>query len=114
MQWYTRLNYMAKQNLGILVGGAFIKKEKFYALSEHDQQVLLDTSRRAALLSEKLARRDDARAYASLVKRGIEVVDLSEHQAAWDAAARNTRENLAGRLYSKSLLESVEKAIAAR
>ena len=39
------------------------------------------------------------------------LVDISEHQAEWDAAAEQTRKNLAGRLYSKSLLEAVEKSI---
>ena len=112
MQWYTRLNYMAKQNFGIIIGGSFLKKEKFDSLSEHDQKVLLETSLRAAKAGDKLARRDDARAYESLVKRGINVVDTSAHQAAWDAAAAQTRENLTGRLYSKSLLEAVEKAVA--
>lgn len=112
MQWYTRLNYMAKQNFGIIIGGSFIKKEKFYALSEHDQKMLLDTAERAAKASEKLARRDDNRAYESLVKRGITVVDTSPHQAAWDAAAAQTRKNLTGRLYSKSLLQAVERAVA--
>ena len=112
MQWYTRLNYMAKQNFGIIIGGSFIKKEKFDALTEHDRKVLLDTAKRAAKASEKLARRDDNRAYESLVKRGIEVVDTSAHQVAWDAAAVQTRKNLTGRLYSKSLLEAVEKAVA--
>jgi TRAP-type C4-dicarboxylate transport system substrate-binding protein len=112
MQWYTRLNFMAKQNFGIIIGGSFIKKEKFYEMSEHDQQVLLDTAERAAKAGEKLARRDDDRAYESLVKRGITVVDISAHKAAWDAAAAKTRENLTGRLYSKSLLQAVESAAA--
>ena len=89
-----------------------MKKEKFYAMSEHDQEVLLDTARRAAKASETLARRDDARAYESLVKRGITVVDTSAHKAAWDDVAAQTRKNLTGRLYSKSLLEAVEKAVA--
>ena len=112
MQWYTRLNYMAKQNFGIIVGGSFIKKEKFAELTEHDQKVLLETSERAARATDKLSRRDDQRAYESLVKRGIAVVDTAPNQAAWDAAAMQARENLAGRVYSKSLLEAVEKAIA--
>mgnify|MGYP001552018628 FL=1 len=109
MQWYTRLNYMAEQNLGIIIGGSVIKKEKFYALSEHDQKVLLETSERAARAGDKLARRDDARAYDSLIKRGITLVDTSPHKAAWDAAAAQTRKNLTGRVYSKSLLEAVER-----
>ena len=111
MQWYTRLDYMAKDNFGIIVGGSFIKKEKFAELTEHDQAVLLDTARRAAKASEKLARRDDDRAYESLVKRGIQVVDTSAHRAAWDSAELKTRQILTGRLYSKSLLTAVEEAV---
>lgn len=109
MQWYTRLNYMAKQNLGIIIGGSVIKKEKFEALSEHDKEVLLETSERAARAGDKLARRDDRRAYDSLVERGINVVDLSPHEAEWSAAAAKTRRNLTGRLYSQSLLDAVER-----
>ena len=111
MQWYTRLNYMAKQNLGIIIGGSVIKSEKFYALSEYDQKVLLETSERAARAGDKLARRDDKRAYDSLIKRGITLVDTAPHKAAWDAAAAQTRKNLTGRLYSKSLLDAVEKVV---
>ena len=39
-------------------------------------------------------------------------VDTLPYKAEWDAVAKKTRENLAGRVYSKSLLEAVEKAVA--
>jgi TRAP-type C4-dicarboxylate transport system substrate-binding protein len=111
MQWYTRLNYMAKQNFGIIIGGSFMKKEKFDELTEHDQKVLLETSERAARATDKLSRRDDQRAYESLVNRGMKVVDTAPHQAAWDAAAAQARKNLTGRVYSQSLLDAVEKVV---
>jgi len=112
LQWYTRLNYMAKDNFGIIIGGSVIKQEKFDLLSEHDQKVLIDTSERAARAGDVMARRDDDRAYASLIKRGIVEVDTGPHQSEWDAVAKKTRENLTGRVYSKSLLEAVEKVVA--
>lgn len=112
LQWYTRLNYMAKTNFGIIIGGSLIKQEKFDELTEHDQKVLLDTSERAARAGDVMARRDDDRAYASLVKRGMIEVDTSQYKAEWDAVAKTTRENLTGRVYSKSLLDAVEAAIA--
>jgi TRAP-type C4-dicarboxylate transport system substrate-binding protein len=112
LQWYTRLNYMAKDNFGIIIGGSVIKQEKFDLLSEHDQKVLIDTSERAARAGDVMARRDDDRAYASLIKRGMIEVDTGPHQSEWDALAKKTRENLTGRVYSKSLLEAVEKVVA--
>ena len=39
-------------------------------------------------------------------------VDLTPHQAEWDAVAKKAREQLAGRVYSKSLLKEVAKLAA--
>ena len=80
LQWYTRLKYMAKDNIGIVVGGALLTKEKFDELSEHDQRVLIETSEIAGKANDKLVRRTDDQAYDALVKRGMIVVDTSVHQ----------------------------------
>jgi TRAP-type C4-dicarboxylate transport system substrate-binding protein len=112
LQWYTRLKYMAKDNFNIMVGGGIITQQKFDELTEQDQKVLLATSARASKANDALVRRDDARAYSSLVARGMIEVDTSPYKAEWDAVAKKARENLAGRVYSKSLLEAVEKVVA--
>jgi TRAP-type C4-dicarboxylate transport system substrate-binding protein len=114
MQWYTRLNYVAKDNFAIIVGGSLIKREKFDELSEADQQALMDTSERAARALDTLSRRDDDKAYQSMITRGMVEVDISEHRAAWDAVEAQTRKNLTGRVYSKSLLDAVEKVAAGK
>jgi TRAP-type C4-dicarboxylate transport system substrate-binding protein len=109
IQWYTKLNYMARQNINILIGGSVIKKELFDQLTPEDQKVLLDTSERASRASDRVVIRDDARAYKTLIERGIAEVDLSPYQDEWDAVAKKAREQLAGRVYSKSLLDQVTK-----
>ncbi len=114
LQWYTRLKYMAKQNFGIIVGGSIIKQEKFNELSEADQKTLIDTSERAARALDGLARRDDDRAYDSLISRGMIEVDTAPYKGEWDSAAAKARKNLTGRVYSKSLLNAVEKIVAGK
>jgi len=109
IQWYTKLNYMAKQNFNILVGGSIVKKDVFDKLTPGDQKILLDTAERGARASDKLVLRDDAKAYATLLARGLTEVDLTPFQAEWDAVSLKTREQLAGRVYSKSLLDQVAK-----
>ena len=47
MQWYTRLNYVAKDNFAIIVGGSLIKQEKFDELSEAEIRALLERARSA-------------------------------------------------------------------
>ena len=112
IQWYTKLNYMAKQNLNIIIGGSIIKKEIFDQLTPGDQKVLLDTAERSARVMDKIVVRDDTKAYNTLVERGMKVVDLSPHEAEWNAVAKTARERLAGRVYSKSLLDHVAKLAA--
>lgn len=112
LQWYTRLKYMAKDSFGIVLGASIVKKEKFDRLSPEDQQALLDTAQRAANALDQVVRRDDAQAYEVLIKRGLEVVDTGPYRAEWDAAAKETRERLTGRVFSKSLLEEVLAAAA--
>jgi TRAP-type C4-dicarboxylate transport system substrate-binding protein len=109
IQWYTKLNYMAKQNFNILIGGSIIKKEMFDRLTPGDQKILRDTAERGARAMDRIVLRDDDKAYRTLVERGISVVDLSPHQAEWDAVAKQARQQLAGRVYSKSLLAEVTK-----
>jgi len=110
LQWYTKLKYMSKDSFGIILGATMVKKDKFDQLSPEDQQVLRDTAVRAAKALDKVVRRDDAKAYDVLLKRGIELIDTSPHRAEWDAAAKTTRDRLTGRIWSKSLLAEVEAA----
>ena len=36
IQWYTKLEYMAKQNVNIIIGGSIIKKEVMNQLTPED------------------------------------------------------------------------------
>jgi TRAP-type transport system periplasmic protein len=110
LQWYTKLNYMAKDSFGIVLGASVVKKEKFERLSAVDQKIFRDTAVRAAEALDQVVRRDDAKAYQVLLNRGIDEVDIGPYRADWQAAAAETRERLTGRIFSKSLLAEVEAA----
>ncbi len=112
IQWYTKLDYMAKQNFNIIIGGSIVKKAVFDQLTPEDQKILLSTAERGARVMDKLVVRDDAKACKTLVKRGIVEVDLAPYQAEWNTVAKTSREQLAGRVYSKSLLDEVTKLAA--
>ena len=110
LQWFTKLKYMSKDSFGIILGASVVKKEKFEQLSPADQEVLMDTARRAADALDKVVRRDDGKAYQVLLDRGIELVDTSPYRAEWDEAANETLDRLTGRIFSKSLLAEVQAA----
>ena len=107
MQWYTRLKFVSKRNSGIIVGATIIRQDKFDALSEEHKKVLLETSSQVETALQKSIRRDDDKAYQTMLKRGLTAVDTTEYDQEWQDVSRQVRERLTGRVYPKSLLEAV-------
>jgi len=99
-QWFTKLKTMAKQSSGIVVGAFIIKKEKYDALPKEgkeffEKQVFdLDSKEVDDEATEKLQER-------------LKVINLIASASSWQAVQYEARWALAGRLYSKSLLEEV-------
>ena len=114
LQWFTKLKYMSSDSFGIVLGATMIKTEKLEELPPEDQKVLRNTAKRAALALDKVVRHDDARAYEVMVERGIEVVDTHPYRSEWEAAGKETRERLIGRIYSQSLLDEVQAAAGSK
>ena len=111
LQWFSRLKYMSKQPMGVIGGATILSKSKFDALSAEHQAVLTSTGVKAHHALRTSIRRDDAKAYRTLLSRGIQEVDTDPHKAEWDAKAKETRDRLAGRLYPKSMLARIEAAL---
>lgn len=112
-QWYTRLSYVAKQNLNIITGGSIIKHETMERIRPSDRKVLFATAERAADAMDEVLVKDDERAYQVLVERGLREVDNVPSRNAWDRVAKKTRKSLAGRVFSKALMKTVEDLAAA-
>ncbi len=110
LQWYTKLKYVTKQSSSVLIGATILRKEAVDALPEPLREALRRTAAKAHALLNKQVRRDDERAYRTLLQRGLQEVDISAHRAEWEEAARKVRERLAGRLYPQALLKRVEQA----
>ena len=87
---------------GHVLGGAQLEPDL--------QAALMRTSKRMETVLNKSIRRDDQKAFDIVRKRGITAVDGSAYQAEWDEAYKQVRERLTGRVYSKSLLQSVQQA----
>ena len=112
LQWYTRVKYMTGHNSSIIAGGMVMRKEKIDGLPLDLKEAFLRTSKRVETLLNKSIRRDDQKAYDVVIKKGIVATDTSKYKAEWDAAAKQVRDRMTGRVFSKSLLQAVEAAAA--
>ncbi len=109
LQWYTKLRYYSQQASGVLIGATILKKSKFDALSSEQQEALMETSQRAHRLLQRAIRREDERSLRVLDRR-LTAVDNAAHEAEWRQVAETARNNLAGRVYPRALLDAVMRA----
>ena len=110
LQWYTRVKYMTAHNTAIIAGGTMMRKDEYDQLPDDLRAVFDSTAARAHEILNKTIRKDDAKAYEVVVKKGIEPVDAGDARAEWDAAHKKVRDNLTGRVYPKSLIDAVAEA----
>lgn len=110
LQWYTRVSYMTGHNSAIIAGGMVMRKPKIDELPPDLKEAFLRTAKRAEVLLNKSIRRDDQEAYDVVLKKGIIATDTSKYEAEWSAAAKQVRDRMTGRVFSKSLLDAVEAA----
>ncbi|MBX3250016.1 MAG: TRAP transporter substrate-binding protein DctP [Myxococcales bacterium] len=111
LQWYTKLNFYSEQNSGVLIGATIVKKDVVDGLSAEHQAALRETSTRAHQLLNRAIRREDDRSLGVLNRR-LQSVSGEAHRDEWTRAAEQTRNNLAGRVYPRALLDAVIRAAA--
>ncbi len=110
LQWYTRVKYMTAHNSAIIAGGTVMRQDKYDELPPEYQEAFNSTAARAHELLNKTIRKDDEKAYQVVLKKGIEAVEAGDAKAEWDAADKKVRDNLTGRMFSKSLVAAVAEA----
>ena len=110
LQWYTRVKYMTAHNSAIIAGGTVMRKDKYDELPPELREAFDSTAARAHELLNKTIRKDDEKAYGVVLKKGIVPVEAGDAKADWDAAHKKVRDNLTGRMFSKSLLNAVAEA----
>ncbi|MEM7435741.1 MAG: TRAP transporter substrate-binding protein DctP [Myxococcota bacterium] len=106
-QWFTKLKTMAKQSSGIVVGAFIIKKDKYDALPQEAKDYFKNQ------VPDLDSKDVDDEATQKLSSR-LKVVNLIASASSWQAVQYSARWSLAGRLYSKSLLEEVGEIVGRR
>jgi TRAP-type transport system periplasmic protein len=111
LQWFTRLKYMSQRTSGVIIGALVLRKDKFDALPK-DVQGLIRKTAQVGDGELRKARAMDDKAERALIQRGMESLDVTKHEKAWEDAFRKTTMGLTGRIYSRDLLERVMKIVA--
>jgi TRAP-type transport system periplasmic protein len=112
-QWYPRLKYITDKPASYAIGALVLRKSAFEQLAPADRELLLRGARETGAKLVASVRRDNERAKKAMLKAGLTMVTVPDAaQAAFVAAGKQVWTRLAGKLYSKELLERVIRVAA--
>ena len=107
-RWYTKFKYMYGLPSNSILGATLINKDIWDKISLGSQKIILDIARKEHEKVVSTMRQDNAKSLMLLKKSGVHIVRSDEGNAKDGdyifAAAKNVREGLVGKLYSRELL----------
>jgi TRAP-type C4-dicarboxylate transport system substrate-binding protein len=113
LQWYSHVRFMTDRPPSYAIGALVIRTDVLARLTPADRDLLLRGGRELGAKLTASVRRDNERAKKAMLQAGIVVVHIPDDvQAKLVAAGKQVWTRLAGKLYSKELLERVEAVVA--
>lgn len=111
LQWAPQLQFMGDRSNTSSLGALVIKSTKVQSIPEADRAIIAEVFRQYDSLLSRAVARDDERASATLVTRGIQVVQLSEAQrGVWRAFFTSARPRFTGVVGDAAWIARVEAA----
>ncbi len=112
LQWFTKVNYITDVKLADAVGAVLISKKMFNKLPENYRKILKELGAEYMKKLTAISRKDNEDALQLMFENGIKKVEVSpEEMEFFINAGKQARLNMAGKLYSKELLDEFENCL---
>jgi len=108
-QWYWRIEYMLDYPMVNSTGGFLMNKQVFYTLSEKNQKIIRDLTKKYCNELVKLTRGSNAEARTILSEAGVKFVTPGEEQVRlFEKKAAKTYERSIPGLYSREIFDRIK------
>jgi len=105
LRWYTRFKYMNDLPGANGIAAVVVTKDIWNKISPESQKKIKELGRSYSLRLTKAGIESNRKSIGVLKKAGISIVSFKESQKELDEMAKNARESVVGKLYSRELLE---------
>ncbi len=115
LQWFTRTKHIYSVPIADAAGAVLLSKKLFDELPEDLRKTLKEVSAKHLRSLNELSRAENEKALATLQKEGLRLSGKPDAKTLelYQELGRKARQGLAGKLYSKELLDRVEKSLEA-
>lgn len=111
LQWYRHVKYLLDYPLALSTAATVMRKKSFEKLPPEYRKLVQETSEKYNKALVKVIRRDNARGFKILLKKGLKKITIPKSEIAkFETASRKVRDKLTGKLWSKKILKKALKA----
>ncbi|OIO02721.1 MAG: ABC transporter substrate-binding protein [Elusimicrobia bacterium CG1_02_56_21] len=113
LQWFARMKYVFALPLANASGAVMLSKKTFNSLSQEDQKIMMELGEKHFRALTLQSRKDNEKSVGILKAKKLVFTRPADAAAVneLELAGETARTSLVGKLYSKELLEKVEKAL---
>jgi len=112
LQWFTYTKYITDLKLADSAGGIIITERAYNSISAADRAILDQTAEKFSKMLVERIRADNEKSYSTLAEAGIEQVKVpAEEVERIRKTSQEVWHKLAGKLYSKELLDEAISAV---
>lgn len=114
LQWHTRVRYLMNVPLADAAGAVVVTKRLYDSMPPDLQDMLVRNGRKYMRELTRKSRQENTDAIRTLKQNNVQVVEVTSPATLTEfkAAGAKARQFMVGRLYSRELLDRVEKALA--
>lgn len=109
LSWFEFARYLTNLKLGLALHGVVVTKDAWDQLAEEDRKLIREVISRWHGVFIERVRAESTDAVKALKARGLEVI--APEDAAWNALLERVQDDLAGKLYSRELLDTVRQVV---
>lgn len=112
LQWYNKMKYVLDIPITNASGAVLLSKKTFDSLKPEDQKKLLEISEKYFNNLNKTSREDNLKSIKVLKNKGLIFTKLDNAEIGiLNKIGKETREKLAGHIYSSEILKKIEQTI---
>ena len=113
LQWFSKVKFATSMHMTYSIGAIVVTKDAWAQISKTDQEIIKGIAKTMDADMKKAVRKENKKAKKAMENAGIKFVETpAEMQAEFEKEAKKVWDELAGKLYEKSLLEKVKKYAA--
>jgi TRAP-type C4-dicarboxylate transport system substrate-binding protein len=113
LQWFTKVKYMSRLRMGYATGAVLISEKKFKSLPADCKPILKQLSKKHLKQLVQTIQRDNATSIEIMQDNGVELIEMPDEKMIQEfhQAGALARKNLAGKVFSPELLQTVLKRL---